>query len=179
VKHRRAQIVMALIGLVLSELPASRSWAQSPAESRADSNVRNSISRNNVDNTRPIRLASRKTGRVESHGVALLGDSVLLNTDSGVLAIALANVDSVWVPRGSAALLVGLIAGLPCALFGGIVGNSIGGDPDGPGSPGRATVLTILGFLGGGLVCGSGGAIIGSLIRYWHLEYARPANAAH
>jgi len=167
---------MALIVLVFSELPASRTWAQSAVASREDSIVRNAISRISADNKRSIRIASRETGRIETHDVVLLGDSVLLNTDSGVRAIALVNVDSVWVPRGSAALLVGLIAGLPCALFGGLVGNFIGGDPDSQGSPGRATVLTLLGFLGGGLVCGSVGAGIGSLIRYWHLEYARPAN---
>ena len=171
------QTVMALLVLAFAESLPSRCRAQSPP-AHADSSLLNSLARIGVDSQRSVRLATRETGRIEGYRVSLIGDSVFLNTDPGVRAIAVVNVDSVWVQRGTAALLVGFITGLPCALFGAMVGDFIGGDPDSQGSPGRATVGMLLGFLGGGLVCGSVGAGIGSLIRRWRLEYARPANTA-
>jgi hypothetical protein len=170
--------LMALLVLVLAESLPSRGRAQSLPAPHPDSSLRNSLARIGAQNAQSVRLATRETGRLEGYRVSLLGDSVLLNSDSGVRAIAVVNVDSVWVQRGTAALLVGFIAGLPCALFGGLVGDFIGGDPDSNGSQGRATVGMLIGFLGGAFVCGSVGAGIGSLIRRWRLEYARPAEAA-
>lgn len=172
------QIVMAFLGLVLSESLPTRVRAQSPSAPHADSSLRNSLARIGADSSRSVRLSSRETGRLEGHRVSLLGDSVVLETDSGVRSIAVVNVDSVWVQHGTAAAIVGIITGVPCAVYGGLVGGFIGGDPDSNGSPGRAAVLTLIGMLGGGFVCGSVGAGIGSLIRRWRLEYARPANAA-
>ena len=167
-----------LLGLVLFASLPSRSWGQGPLTPGADSSLRNFVSRISADNHRSVRLTSRETGRVEGYRVSLLGDSVLLNTDSGVRAIALANIDSAWVQQGTAAPILGLIAGVPCAVFGGLVGAFIGGDPDSNGSNRRATIGILIGMLGGGFVCGSVGAGIGSLIRRWRLEYARPAEAA-
>jgi hypothetical protein len=167
--------VMALVVLVLSESLPTRIWAQSPPALGADSSLRNSVSRISADSQRSVRVASREAGRVEGSHVSLHGDSVLLNTDSGVRAISLVNVDSLWVQHGTAAPILGIIAGVPCAVFGGLVGSLAGG-PDSSGGSGRAAAGIIIGMLGGGFVCGSIGAGIGSLFRRWRLEYARPTD---
>jgi hypothetical protein len=176
VSSTQAQIT--LVVLVLGASLPSRDRAQIAPGPDADSSLRNAIARIGADNPRSVRLASRESGRVEGRRVYVLGDSVLLGTEFGVRSIAVANVDSVWVQEGTAALLVGIIVGVPCALFGAMVGEFIGGDPDSNGSPGRAIGGLFIGFLGGAFVCGSVGAGIGSLIRRWRLEYARPAEAA-
>lgn len=168
----RTQTVMALVVFVLAASLPSRGGAQGVPAPHADSTLRNSIGRIGAENPRSVRLASRETGRLEGYRVSLVGDSVLLSTNSGVRAIAVGNVDSVWVQRGTAALMVGLITGLPCALYGGLVGAFFGGGPN--NNSGRATAGLIVGFLGGGLLCGTVGAGLGSLIRRWRLEYARP-----
>ena len=51
---------------------------------------------------------------------SLLG--LLVLTLAGV---ALADIDSLWVQRGSAALLLGIVIGAPCTLFGALVGEFI------------------------------------------------------
>ena len=140
-----------------------------------DSSLRDAIARIGADKNRMVRFTSRETGRIEGNHVSLIGDSVFLNTDWGVRAIALTRVDSLWIQSGTAAPIMGIIAAVPCALFGAMVGNFIGGDPDSKGSPGRAIVGLFLGFVGGAFVCGSVGAIVGSLILRWQLEYPRPA----
>jgi hypothetical protein len=169
------QTVMALVVLVLSESLPTRIWAQSPPALGADSSLRNSVSRISADSQRSVRVASRETGRVEGSHVSLRGDSVLLNTDSGVRVISLVNVDSLWVQHGTAAPILGIIVGVPCAVFGGMVGSLAGG-PDSSGGSGSAAAGIIIGMLGGGFVCGSIGAGIGSLFRRWRLEYARPTD---
>ena len=167
------QAMMALLVLVVAESVPSRCPAQNPPVRLADSSLLNSLTRISADSSRSVRLASRETGRLDGRRISLVGDSVLLDTYSGMRAIAVVDVDSVWVQRGTAAVLVGIIAGFPCAVFGAMIGSFIGGDPDSKGSPGREAVLTIVGFLGGGLVCGTVGAGVGSLIRRWELEYPR------
>jgi MFS family permease len=84
----------------------------------------------------------------------------------------MAEVDSLWV-QGTAAVLVGMVAALPCAIFGGMVGDFIGGDPDGNGTPRRALVYSLIGLAVGGAMCGTAGTIFGSFIPRWRLEYAR------
>jgi hypothetical protein len=119
-------------------------------------------------------VTTRETGRLQGNAVSLVGDSIFIGTESGPRAVAMGDVDSVWIHRGTAASLFGLIAGLPCALFGGAVGGFIGSDPDGkPGST-KSALFPIIGILAGGAVCGFAGAVIGSLIERWPLEYARP-----
>lgn len=169
-----------LLVLVLAfgaSLP-NRARAQTPPAAYADTNLRNSVSRAGADRNRTVRLTSRATGRVQGNRVSLLGDSVSVSDYAEVHMIAVVDVDSMWVQHGSAAPIVGLILGVPCALFGGMVGSFIGSDPDSNGSPRRATVLLILGMAGGGFVCGSAGAFIGSWFPRWRLEYVRPTEAA-
>jgi quercetin dioxygenase-like cupin family protein len=143
------------------------------SSAHTDSTLVNTLA--GVDSGRSVRLATHETRRIEGNHVSLVGDSVFLNTETGMRAIAAVNIDSVWVQRGTAALLVGIITGVPCALFGAMVGGFIGGDPDG-GSDTRSVVGAFLGLLGGGFVCGSVGAGIGSAIRRWQLEYPVPAD---
>jgi len=168
---------MAVMVLVVAECLPSRSRAQSPSEAGSDSGWSNIFARVSADSARLVRLSSRETGRLEGNHLSQLGDSVYLNTDSGVRAIATANVDSLWT-QGTAARLVGIIAAVPCALFGAMVGGFVGGDPDGGGSPRREMLFSIIGLLGGGAVCGSVGAAIGSLIWRWQLEYPAPPEDA-
>lgn len=182
----RVQKLPALLVLVLGAALPNRARAQSPPVAYPDTNLRNSITRTSADSNRTVRLTSRSTGRVQGSHVSLLGDSVSLSsysqvrtyskvrTYSEVRTLAVVDVDSMWVQNGSAAPIVGLILGVPCAVYGGLVGAFIGGDRDSKGSPRRATVGLIIGMAGGGFVCGSAGAFVGSLFRRWRLEYARP-----
>jgi hypothetical protein len=163
--------LLAVLLVVLAECFPNRSLAQSPSTVEADSSLRVIVTRISADNPRSVRLSSRATGRVEGNSVSLIRDSVFLSTDSGMRVIAVADVDSVWVQRGSAAPILGIITAVPCAVFGALVGGFIGGDPDSNGSPRREMLLTLGGFVGGALVCGSVGAAIGSSIRRWPLEY--------
>lgn len=132
------QIVVALMGLVLLQLAPFRSGAQPQPAPSVDSVLRNTVSRIAAENRHSVRVASRETGRVEGDRVSLPGGSVYLADESGVRAIALVDVDSVWIQKGTAAAIFGLILGVPGAVFGGLVGSFIGGDPDSNGSPGRA-----------------------------------------
>ena len=128
-----------------------------------------------AESPRPVRLSTRRTGRIDGDRVSLDRDSVVLTFDSVSRAFATSDIDSLWTHGGSAARTVGIIAAIPCAIYGAIVGGFIGGDADSNGSPRKQAVFTILGFGAGGLVCGSIGAIVGSSFQRWHLEYARPS----
>lgn len=139
-----------------------------------ESELRSVIARISYDNGGSVRLASHETGRLEGHGIDLLGDSVLLDTDVGVRAVAVVNVDSVWARRGTAAGMLGIVAAIPCGLFGAMVGGFIASDPDSGGKPSHGALGALIGALIAGAGCGAGGAAIGSLIRRWQLEYARP-----
>jgi hypothetical protein len=170
--------LLRLIVLLLGATLPNRAWAQTPPPAYADTNLQNAVTRAGADRDRTVRLTSRATGRVQGNRVSLLGDSVSVSDYSEVHMIALGDIDSMWVQHGSAAPIVGLILGVPCALYGGLVGSFIGNDHDSNGSPRRGTLLLIVGMAGGGLVCGSAGAFIGSWFRRWRLEYARPTEAA-
>jgi hypothetical protein len=155
--------------LILALALGSRLEAQ---DTDQESDLRSVVARISEHKGGSVRLASRETGRLEGHRIELRGDSLLLDTDAGVRAIATANVDSVWVRRGSAARVLGIVAAVPCAFFGAAVGASLGGGPDGGGKSAGA----IGGLMGGlitGSVCGVVGAGVGSFIRPWQLEYAR------
>ena len=123
-------------------------------------------------------MTNRETGRLQGNMVSLLGDSISVSTESGPHAVAVGSVDSVWIYRGTAAPILGLIAALPCALYGGAVGAFLGSDPDGQPSSAKAVLYPIIGILAGGALCGTVGAGIGSLIERWRLEFARPSPSA-
>jgi len=164
---------IAVLALFFAASLSSRTEAQSLFTAQPDSTLRSTITRIAADNRQRIRVTSRATGRLEGNRVFLLDDSMFVSTESGPRALAVANVDSVWIYRGTAAPILGLIAALPCAVFGGAVGGFVGGDPDSQGSSGKAALFSIIGILVGGVVCGSVGAGVGSLIERWRLEYVR------
>lgn len=174
----RRQSGIAVLALFLAGSLFSRAAAQSPPSAQPDSTLRSTITRIAADNRQRVRVTSRETGRLEGNRVSLTGDSVFVSTDSGVRAIAVVEVDSLWIYRGTAAPIVGLIAAIPCAAFGGAVGGFVGGDPDSQGSSAKAALFSIIGILAGGAVCGSVGAGVGSLIERWRLEYVRPLRGA-
>jgi hypothetical protein len=161
---------ITVMALVLVASLASRGETQSP---QPDSTLRNTIAHLGADNRQRIRVTTRSTGRLEGNRVSILDDSMFVTTESGTRGIAVADVDSVWLYRGTAAPVLGLIAALPCAVFGAAVGGFVGGDADSQGSSGKAALFSIIGLLAGGAVCGSVGAGVGSLIERWRLEYVR------
>jgi hypothetical protein len=165
---------IAVLALFLLGSVSSRAAAQVILTAQADSTLRSTIARIGADARQTIRVASRETGRLQGNSVSLLGDSMLVSTESGLRAIAVANVDSVWIYRGTAAPILGLIAAVPCALYGAAVGGFIAGDPDGgQHSAAQGILFPIIGLVAGGAVCGLVGAGVGSLIERWRLEYVR------
>ena len=145
-------------------------------DAHGESDLRSVVARISWAHGGSVRLASRETGRLEGHRVDLRGDSVLLDTDAGVRAIATVTIDSVWAQRGSAARTLGIVAAVPCALYGALVGSFFASDPDSGGKPSHAALGGLIGGLIAGSVCGAVGAGVGSLIRGWQLEYARPVD---
>jgi hypothetical protein len=166
--------VLAVLILILADLLPSHAQTQTATESRADSSLYRGLTRISEGRPRTVRLTSQATGRVQGSSLELRGDSIYLVSDQGARAIPVGEVDSLWV-QGDAALLVGIIAAVPCAIFGLMVGTFIGGDPDSQGSSGKAIVDGLIGAIGGGFLCGGVGAGFGSLIPRWRLEYARPS----
>ena len=160
-----------MVILVLAAMAPDCSPAQNPSGVFPDSSLSHLISRLGSDTQRSMRLSTHQAGRLEADSLFLLGDSVILYTVMGERAIAVTNVDSVWVQRGTAAPIIGIIAAVPCAVFGAMVGGFLGGDPDSNGSETKSVLYSIIGFAGGAIACGSLGAGVGSFFRRWQLEY--------
>ena len=146
--------------------------AQSASASPSDSSVQRVIFRIALE-PHTVRLVSRGTGRVEGYGIRVLGDSVSVDTNQGAHTIAIVDVDSLWVQRGTAARTVAIVAAVPCAAFGALVGEFIATDPDSNGRPGRGPLGALIGAVLFGAPCGGVGATIGSFFPRWRLEYAR------
>ena len=166
-----------VLAFLLADSLPSHAQTQAATESRADSSLYRVLTRISEGRPRTVRLTSQATGRVQGSSLELRGDSVFVVSDQGARALLVGEVDSVWV-QGTAALLVGIITAVPCAIFGLMVGTFIGGDPDSQGSSGKAIVEGLIGAVGGGFLCGVVGAGLGSLIPQWRLEYARPPLAS-
>ncbi len=170
-------LLAVLVHLLASSLPSDAS-AQNAAAPRVDSGLDRAVTRISSDVPRSVRLVSHRIGRVKGDRVYLRGDSLLVLSARQSRAVALEDIDSLWVQRGSAARMLGIAAAVPCAVYGGLLGAFLATDPDNLGRPGRgpAGALTV-GALGG-VICGSLGAAIGSSFKRWRLEYARPPEAA-
>ena len=171
------RIRSVLIVLVLVGLFPNRARAQGATQPRADSTLNNILARIAAAGPHSLRIASRATGRVQGSGVYLRGDTVIVMSDQSERAFAFVDVDSVWEQRGTAALLLGVIAAVPCALYLGAVSAFFATDPDSNGRPGAGTAAALVGGAIGVVVCGTVGAGVGSLIKRWRLEYARPLEA--
>jgi hypothetical protein len=153
--------------------------AQSAGLGRTDSVLVNILAHMLPIEWRSVRIASRATGRVQGSRLYLRGDTVIVvSEEQSERAIAVADVDSVWVQRGTLALTLGLVTGVPCALYVGLVAATFASDPDSNGGPAREATAAVLGGALGGVVCGAIGSGIGSLIRRWRLEFARSAIAS-
>jgi hypothetical protein len=123
----------------------------------------------------PVRVAGRAVGRFQGRELLLRGDTVVVIDRTGERAIALADIDSVWVRRDAGRDL-GLLFGGTCAFFGGVLGTLIATDPDsGRASPFRAIAI---GATLGGAICGATGWLLGSVIQTWRLHYARPLGSS-
>ena len=152
----------------------SSARAQSDTISQTDSSLQRVVFRIALE-PHDVRLASHGIGRVEGYGLHVVGDSVWVDTDTGARTIAMVDIDSLWVQRGTAARTVGIIAAVPCAVFGAMVGEFIATDPDSNGRPGRGPIGAVIGAVLFGAPCGGLGAVIGSFFRRWRLAYARTA----
>jgi hypothetical protein len=166
-------VVLAVAGWV----PGS-ARAQSATLSYSDWSLHRAIANIEFDRPHAVRFASRGGGRVEGYGISVLGDSLSVDTDQGSRKLAIVDIDSLWVQRGTAALTVGILVALPCAVFGALVGSFLATDPDSGGRPGHGFLGGLIGFVIGGAPCGLVGAALGSLIRPWRLEFARTAQVA-
>jgi hypothetical protein len=168
-------VLPVVVVLALAGSMPSYARAQSDTAPQSDSSLQHVITRIGLDGPNTVRLVSRGTERFEGEGIRLLGDSVWVDTETGLRTIAVADVDSLWAQHGTAARTVGLIAAVPCAVFGAMVGEFIATDPDGNGRPGRGPIGALIGAVIGGAPCGLLGAVLGSFFRRWRLEYARTA----
>lgn len=164
---------LPVVLLVLATSPPSRALAQVTA-SHEDSILYRVLARIGEDNPRTVRIANHESVRVQGRGLRLLGDSVVVVSHQKEYAIAVVDVDSLWVQRGTAALVLGAIAAAPCALYLGLAFHSLATGPDGNRRGEAGPVAALVGGLIGGVACGAVGAGIGSFIRLWRLEYARP-----
>jgi hypothetical protein len=171
--NRRAFVLLFFFFAYESAAPQF-ARAQDDLFSHADSSVRRAIERVAAEHPHSVRLAGSGNGRVEGAIVRAAGDSVSLDTDDGLRTMAVIDVDSVWVQRKSLATALGVIAVIPCAIFGALVGDAIGSDPDSNGGPGQGGRGALIGAALLGVPCGLLGAGVGYLIRPWRLEYARP-----
>lgn len=163
-----------LVGIVVLTTANLPRFAQAQSASAADSSLRAVITRISAGRPRAVRLVSQRTKRLRGDSLQLNGDSVVLHSERGTRTVALQEVDSLWVSRGSASRIVGIVAAVPCAIYGGLVGAFLATDPDSNGRPGRAPMGAMIGGAAGALVCGLPGFGIGSLIKRWRLEYTRP-----
>lgn len=167
------QIVKPLGASIANQSRPTISFDSAELRAFADARVKRRLGRIEVSSDRLVRIASKPTGRIQADAFYQRGDSVFLVNERGTHGIPITDVDSVWAQQGTAALVVGLTAAIPCAVLGMIAGEFIASDPDGNRStPGPVGAL--IGGLVGGIPCGLLGAGAGSFIRRWRLEYARP-----
>lgn len=148
--------------------------AQSATLSHADSVLQSVLVRIEADGFYSVRVASRVIGRIQGTEFLLRVDTAFVIDRGTGRAVALADIDSVWVRR-DAALGLGIIGGVMGAILGGTLGGLIATDPD-SGDMSPVAPILIGGTLGGAIF-GAGAWLLGSFIRTWRLEYARPVNS--
>ena len=164
----RILLALGLITIIAS--PRNGAGAQTASNVFADSALRRIISDFGNHPPTGVRVRTPAAGRFEGLNASILGDSIVVTGESGSRAFATLDVDSLWV-RSTASRALGVIAAIPCAIFGALVGSFIGSDPDGSHASRRGPIVGLLGALAGGATCGFVGAEIGSLIGTWRLEY--------
>jgi hypothetical protein len=168
-----------LVILVLAGLVTNVAHAQSVGPSQPDSVLRRILVRVEADMQEDgyhrTRVVSRAAGRFQGHELLVRGDTVVVMDFGSQRAIALADIDSVWVRRDAGRTLALVFGGL-CAIVGGGVAGSIATGPDsGSGSP-----LPAIAFAAavGGAICGAAGWLVGSLVQTWELEYPVPLESS-
>lgn len=172
----KRDLLVAVVALMTTIVPG---FAQAQNAIAADSSLRAVITRINNGKQGAVRLVSQRTKRLRGNALRLNGDSVILFSERGTRSLALQEVDSLWMSRGSAARIVGIVAAVPCAIYGGLLGAFLATDPDSNGRPGRAPIGAMVGGAAGALACGLPAAGIGSLVKRWRLEYSRPPQGHH
>jgi hypothetical protein len=171
-RYRRTVELRLLVVVALAGLVTNGAHAQSATPSDPDSVLRSVLVRieadMQADGYHPVRVGSRAGGRFQGHVLLLRGDTVVVVDRSSERAIALAEIDSVWVRRDAGRDL-GLVFGGACAFSGGVLGGVIATGPDsGGGSPLGAIAI---GAAFGGAICGAAGWLLGSVIQTWRLHY--------
>jgi hypothetical protein len=115
-------------------------------------------------------IATSVRGRTAGRKLLLRGDTVIVSDRQRHVALPIAEIDSVWTTRGKAGVGFGLGAAT-CVLFAGLATLSANSSDSGL-DIGAATFLTVAVL--STAVCGGAGALLGSSVRPWRLEYARP-----
>ena len=160
------------LSTLLLSLHAIAAHAQSAGPSHPDSVLRSVLVRieadMQADGYHPLRVTSRVGGRFQGHELLLRGDTVVVIDRTSERAIALADIDSVWVRR-DAGRDMGLFLGGLCAIIGGGLGGAVASGPDsGSGSPLPGIAI---GAAFGGAICGAAGWLVGSVIQTCRLHY--------
>lgn len=120
--------------------------------------------------------------RLVSHGVRVIasnpkvvGDSLVAIIGAKTWTLALADIDTVWVKKGSRAALGAAITGVPAAIWGAGLGYVLATDPDSNRKPGGGLQAALVGGTIFGLIGAIPGALLGSVITRWARIYVRGA----
>jgi len=162
------------IAMIFASIQPGRAGAQAATAASPDSSLRALLAGVSADTRQSLRLTTSSTGRLQARSVHLQGDSVLVVRRRDERRVAVSEVDSLWVQRGTAVRPVAIVAAVPCAVYGALVGAFLATDPDSNGRPGRGPIGALIGGAAGALPCGFAGAGVGYLIKRWRLKFARP-----
>ena len=122
-----------------------------------------------------IRLVLHGGRRILATDPAVAGDSMVASIQGSRWTLALADIDTVWVRRGTWALLGAATTGVPSAIYGAALGAFLATDPDSNGKPGQGPRGAIFGGALFGALGALPGAFIGSLVTRWKVIYVRRA----
>jgi hypothetical protein len=125
----------------------------------------------NVSQESRLRIHIKNGQRVSNPKPRFVRDSVRIRFHDSTIVVAISEIDSVWVQRGTAARLLGRIAAAPCAVWGALAGHVLATDPDGGDPSSSGLIGTLVGASLGAVVCGAPGALVGSFIKRWRLVY--------
>jgi hypothetical protein len=135
--------------------------AQTPGD--ADSAWRVALARLTPGTT--VRVHTHDGGRIEGRVLRTWGTTLRLDTGAAPTDLSTAALDSLWV-RGTAAKTGAIVAAVPGAVVGGLIGwiaNEAACKDVGPPCPEAIPLLSLAGAGAGAIL----GAVVGSLIPKW------------
>ncbi|MBA3646404.1 MAG: hypothetical protein H0W63_09520 [Gemmatimonadaceae bacterium] len=125
------------------------------------------------------RLPLQDRIRLTSHGIrisasepSIKGDTIVATVHGRKRSFAPADIDTLWVKKGSYGLVGAAITGVPSAVLGAFAGASLATDRDSNGKPGSGPKGAIWGAFLLGVIGAIPGAIVGSVFPRWQRVYA-------